>query len=47
VLLQVHRPGNVLPEQVVTTVVLKHFSRYIDRATQEYIPSFFAPPRLG
>ena len=47
VLLQVHRAENGLPEPVVTAFVLRHFSRYVDRSAQEYIPSFFAPPRWG
>jgi len=47
VLLQVHRPENLLPEPVVTAFALRHFARYMDRAAQEYIPSFFAPPRVG
>jgi hypothetical protein len=47
IVLQVHRPGNLLPEPVVVPVVLRHFARYIDGTAQEYIPSFFAPPRVG
>jgi hypothetical protein len=46
VLLQVHRPEDLLAEPVAP-FVLRHFSRYQDRAAQEYIPSFFAPPRMG
>jgi hypothetical protein len=47
ILLQVHVPGNELPQPVVMAATLRHASRYIDRAAQEYLPSFFAPPRLG
>ena len=47
VLLQVHRPENLLPEPVWESIVPRHFARYTDRATQEYIPSFFAPPRVA
>jgi hypothetical protein len=47
VLLQVHRVENILPEPPVCIVVLQHASRYLAGAAQEYLPSFFAPPRLG
>lgn len=47
VLLQVHQPVNLLPEPVVVDATVKHIARYIDRAAQEYLPSFFAPPRIG
>ena len=47
VLLQVYRAERLVPEPVVMTLVLRHFARYTDRAAQEYIPSFFAPPRVG
>lgn len=47
VLLQVHRPENLLPEPVVTAVSVMHSTRYVQRAAQEYLPSFFAPPRIG
>jgi len=47
VLLQVHCPENLLSEPVGTAFVLRHFARYTDRVAQEYIPSFFAPPRMG
>jgi hypothetical protein len=47
VLLQVHRAENLLPQPVVIAFVLRHFARYTDRAAQEFIPSFFAPPRVG
>ncbi len=45
--MQVHRPAHLLPEPVVTILVLRHATRYLDRATQEYLPSFFAPPRMS
>jgi hypothetical protein len=47
VLLQVHFPGNALPAPVAVCVMRQHHGRYIDHSTQEYLPSFFAPPRLG
>jgi len=47
VLLQVHHPERLVPEPVVLPLVLRHSARYVDRAAQEYLPSFFAPPRLG
>jgi hypothetical protein len=47
VVLQVHRPENVLPEPLVAIMVLRHATRYIGIDPQEYLPSFFAPPRLG
>jgi hypothetical protein len=47
VLLQVHRPANLLPEPVAMTTLVRHATRYVDRAAQEYLPSFFAPPRMG
>ena len=47
VLLQVNHPENLLPEPVVVAAKNQHFARYVDRAAQEYLPSFFAPPRIG
>jgi hypothetical protein len=47
VLLEVYHPANSLPEPVIVAVTTDHFARYIDRAAQEYLPSFFAPPRIG
>jgi hypothetical protein len=47
VLLQVHRPENLLPAPPVTLVAVLHSTRYVQRGAQEYLPSFFAPPRLG
>ena len=46
-LLQVHLPGNALPEPVVVMVVSRQSTRYVGIGAQEYLPSFFAPPRLG
>lgn len=46
-LLQVHHPEHLLPGPAVTIVALHHTTRYLDHAAQEYLPSFFAPPRLG
>jgi hypothetical protein len=47
VLLQVHFFHNELPEPAAFDVVLTHRARYIDLASQGYLPSFFAPPRIG
>jgi hypothetical protein len=47
ILLQVHVVENQLPAPSATDLCLRHSSRYIDRSAQEYLPSFFAPPRLG
>jgi hypothetical protein len=47
VLLQVHVPGNELPAPVLMKTNLRHSTRYINRAAQDYLPSFFAPPRMG
>jgi len=47
VLLQVHHPGHSLPAPVAVAVTTKYFARYVDHAAQEYLPSFFAPPRIG
>jgi hypothetical protein len=47
VLLQVHRAESLLPAPLEMAFVLRHFARYHCRSAQEYIPSFFAPPRVG
>jgi len=47
ILLQVHRPANLLPEPFVIIAQVTHSTRYVERGMQEYLPSFFAPPRMG
>ena len=44
--LQVLRPDNILPEPVVShPATSAHATRHPDDEPQDYIPSFFAPPR--
>lgn len=47
ILLQVHHPANLLPEPVVVLMRVTHSTRYVERGMQQYVPSFFAPPRMG
>lgn len=44
-LLQVHEPRNELPAPVVASVLSAHNTRHLNDEAQEYLPSFFAPPR--
>lgn len=43
--LQVSRTMNILPEPVVTILPYRPATRHLDDEPQDYIPSFFAPPR--
>jgi hypothetical protein len=43
--LQVLPTGKLVPDPVVTYVHAGTAARYLNRKSQEYIPSFFAPPR--
>jgi len=43
--LQVVRAASVLAEPVATILQHRHATRYLDDEPQDYIPSFFAPPR--
>lgn len=43
--LQVQRTGFELPAPEVTIILITHATRYLDDQPQDYIPSFFAPPR--
>lgn len=43
--LQASQSVNILPEPVVTILHHRHATRHPDGEPQDYIPSFFAPPR--
>ncbi|HEY4290374.1 MAG TPA: hypothetical protein VGN00_24910 [Puia sp.] len=44
-LLQVHKPGNLLPEPVFFVTVIHHSTPYRESDSQDWPSRFFTPPR--
>ena len=44
-LLQVHKPGNLLPEPVFFVMVIDHSTFYPEGDSQDWSLCFFPPPR--
>jgi hypothetical protein len=44
-LLQVHKPGNLLPEPVLFLSMIDHSTRHLDGCSQGWSLCFFPPPR--